>query len=393
MESGEDSWQSRLPRYIGPYAVEDRLGLGGMGVVVGGRHRLLGRRVAIKIRHRGRDDDEDEDLLSRRFRQGAVLQSELDHAHIARVYDYLESPTLQAIVMQYVDGGSVEQLLRDRRGPLEVTQAVRIAIHAAEALDYAHRRGMVHRDVKPGNLMLAGSPAGTDVRVTDFGVAKQLGKSLDLTLAGANVGTLWYMPPEQFNHEAPTPRFDVYGLGATLYEMLTGHIPFRSPDHAELFRRFLDGVPAPAIRSRNPQVPEVLAAVVDLALELDASRRLPSSAVFALLLRAVALRLGVLPEDEAAQALHGRCRRAGDLACVDALATSPRLEIQAALAEIGLDEEVLETGPPTAVVHRPSIDEEEDGVTLANGPLPPPAHHDDDDDDRTVIMGEPDDDG
>jgi serine/threonine-protein kinase len=393
VEPGEDGWQSRLPRYIGPYAVEDRLGVGGMGVVVGGRHRLLGRRVAIKIRHRGRDGDDDEDLLARRFRQGAVLQSELDHAHIARVYDYLESPTLQAIVMQYVDGGSVEQLLRDRHGPLEVEQAVRVAIHAADALDYAHRRGVVHRDVKPGNLMLAGSPLGTDVRVTDFGVAKQLGKSLDLTLAGANVGTLWYMPPEQFNHEAPTPRFDVYGLGATLYEMLTGHIPFRSADHAELFRRFLDGVPPPPIRSRNPKVPEMLAAVVDLALDLDASKRLQSTAAFALLLRAVALRLGVVPEAETARSLHTRCRRAGDLACVDRLATSPRVELCAALAEIGFEDEraVIDTGPPDVVPHRPSIDEEEDGVTLANGPFPPPPHPDDDDDDRTVVMGTPDD--
>lgn len=376
--------QNRLPRFIGPYAVEEKIGTGGMGVVVAGRHRLLGRPVAIKVRHRGREADED--LLAERFRQGAILQADLDHPHIARVYDYLESPTLQAIVMQRLDGGSIEQLLRDRKGPLDPAIALRVAIGAADALDHAHGRGVIHRDVKPANLMLAGDAERGDVRVTDFGVAKQLRRSPDLTMAGANVGTLWYMPPEQFNHEAPTPRVDVYGLGATLYEMLTGHIPFKAPDHAELFRRFLDGEPPPPVLERNPAVPPALAGVVEQALALDPAERVPSAATLGLLLRAVAVREGLSAEAAATRWLHGRCRRAGELACLAALPDAVRADLEAVLADIGTEDEP-QGGPITAVRPAPFpalIDEEDDGATLAGD-----IFGDDDDEDRTMVMDRP----
>jgi serine/threonine protein kinase len=197
------------------------------------------------------------------------------------------------------------------------------------------------------------------------------------------------MPPEQFNRETPTPRVDVYGLGATLYEMLTGHIPFKSADHAELFRRFLDGVPPPPIRERNPRVPTALAAVVELALELEAARRVPTAAALSLLLRAVAWRQGLLPDSESTRALHARCRRGGDLACMDALDAAARGEIRAALTEIGTGDALDDfDGPVTAVIrHVPTIDEEEDGVTLAGDAFPSPP--DDEDDDRTVVMDGP----
>ncbi|MCB9529842.1 MAG: serine/threonine-protein kinase [bacterium] len=292
---------ARLPRFIGPYSVEGRLGTGGMGIVLYARHRLLGREVAVKIRHRG--ENQDEHLLAERFRQGAILQAELDHPHVARVYDYLESPMFQAIVMEYLPGGSLEDKLRSVDGPLPIPMAIDIGIRSADAMAYAHRRTVVHRDIKPANLMMVDADDPGSVRITDFGVAKALERSPDLTVAGANVGTLWYMPPEQFNHEKPTPLADVYSLGATIYEMLTGQIPFEAPDTSEIFRRFLDGVPPPPILGRNPFVPPTVAAVVETALALKPEARIPSAAVLALLLRAVAEGEGITIEDTAGRRL------------------------------------------------------------------------------------------
>lgn len=296
----------RLPRFIGPYLVEGRLGTGGMGIVLLARHRLLGREVAVKIRHRGQGHDEH--MLVERFREGAKLQADLDHVHIARVYDYLESPAMQAIVMEYLPGGSLEDRLRSMDGPLPIPMAIDIGIRAADAMAYAHKRNVVHRDIKPANLMMVRADEPDTVRITDFGVAKSLEHGPDLTIAGANVGTLWYMPPEQFNHEKPTPLADVYSLGATTYEMLTGQIPFEAPDTSEIFRRFLDGVPPPPILGRNPFVPPTVAAVVETALALKPEARIPSAAVLALLLRAVAEGEGIKVRDTIGQKLLGQTR-------------------------------------------------------------------------------------
>ncbi len=320
----------RLPRFIGPYLVEGRLGTGGMGIVLLARHRLLGREVAVKIRHRGQAQDEQ--MLADRFREGAKLQAELDHAHIARVYDYLESPALQAIVMEYLPGGSLEDRLRRIDGPLSIPMAIDIGIRAADAMAYAHRRTVVHRDLKPANMMMVTADDPSTVRITDFGVAKSLEHSPDLTVAGANVGTLWYMPPEQFNHEKPTPLADVYSLGATIYEMLTGQIPFEAPDTSEIFRRFLDGVPPPPILGRNPFVPPTVAAVVETALALKPEARIPSAAVLALLLRAVAEGEGIKVEDTVGQRLLAQARKSEIRRILTGLGGSIGREVGQALA-------------------------------------------------------------
>ena len=290
---------SRHPAVVGPYRVEAMLGVGGMGEVLRGRHELLGRVVAIKLRTRTRTTDEDR--LAERFRHTACLQGELDHPAIARVYDYLELPRHQALVLEYLGGGCIADLLVT--GPIPIASSVEMAIRAAEALHYAHLRGVVHRDIKPANLMLVDADRPDSIRITDYGVAKTTDRSPDLTVAGANVGTLWYMSPEQFNHEAPTPGFDIYSLGATIYELLTGSIPFEGKDTAEIFRRFLDGVPAPPITDRNPAVPPTLATVVEAAMALDRHDRVPTAAVLALLLRAVAEREGLGLSDAAARRL------------------------------------------------------------------------------------------
>lgn len=270
-----------------------------MGEVLRARHEALGRVVAIKLRARTRGGDEI--TLSERFRHTASLQGELDHPGIARVYDYIEQPGFQALVLEYLGGGSLADLVA--QGPVPVAAAVEMGIRTAEALHFAHQRGVVHRDIKPANLMLVQADRPDTVRITDFGVAKTTDRSPHLTVVGANVGTVWYMSPEQFNHEDPTPSFDIYSLGATLYEMLTGHIPFEGKDTAEVFSRFLDGVPPPSLVGRNPRVPVSLATVVEAAMALDPADRVPTAAIFALLLRAVAEREGLGLSDAAARRL------------------------------------------------------------------------------------------
>ncbi len=280
---------SQLPNRIGPYAIEHVLDHGGTSAVLMGRHRWLDRAVAVKLRVRGHG--EDEAVLAERFRLGAVLQAELDHPNIARVFDYIESPSHQALILEYLGGGSVEAALQG--GPLPVGEALTIAIHAALALEHSHARGVVHRDIKPGNLLYGDRSRPAEIRVNDYGVARSQHLSRSLSRPGANVGTMWYMPPEQFDGAAPTPLVDIYALGTTLYEMLCGQLPFDRVATAEIFRRFLDRVPPPPLRGRNPDVPPTIAAVVESTLALSASGRIPSAGTLAVVLRAVAEREGI----------------------------------------------------------------------------------------------------
>lgn len=321
-----------LPGAIGPYLIEAQIGTGASAVVARARHGLLGRRVALKIRYRRASSDEHR--IAERFRQGAVLQCELDHPHILRVLDYVETHELQALVMEHLGGGSVEDRLRALGGPVPIADAVEIAIRAAEALGHGHDRGVVHRDVKPANLMLVDSNDPATVRVTDFGVARSMDSTRELTMAGANVGTLWYMPPEQFNNEPPTPSADIYALGATLYEMLTGTLPFVAAETAQIFRRFLDGVPPPPIRERNPAVPATLAVLVEAALMLRPEQRPPSAAAFSLMLRAVAEREVMSTDDGAVRRLLGRCDEAAVRRALERLPGEPGRAVADAVASL-----------------------------------------------------------
>ncbi|MCB9524426.1 MAG: serine/threonine protein kinase [Myxococcales bacterium] len=376
---------AHLPNRIGPYAVEHVLDHGGTSAVMLARHRRLDRAVAIKLRHRGRT--EDEGVLAERFRLGAILQADLDHPNIARVFDYIESDAHQALILEYLGGGSVESALQ--AGPLPIADAVTVAIHAGLALEYGHGRGVVHRDIKPGNLMFADRDRPAEVRVNDYGVARSQRLSRDLTRPGANVGTVWYMPPEQFDGGTATPLVDVYALGSTLYEMLCGVLPFERVETAEIFRRFLDKVPPPPLRRRNPEVPPTLAAVVEATLALDPQRRIPSAGTLAVVLRAVAEREGVVLGDGGErQALEGPAMH--DLRAVAATFDGPLAgEVLAALSVF----EARVAGIPSvqlegslAVGGSALLDQMvADGSTaLVQGELTP--FDDDDDDDHTLIM-------
>ena len=277
--------RGQLPATIGNYRVDEQVGLGAMGIVARARHQVLGREIAIKMRFP--ENRSDDILLAERFRQGAILQSELNHRHIAQVLDYYETSAYQAIAMEFLSGGSLEAHLKQAGGQLDVSDVLEIGIRLANALAYAHNQGIIHRDIKPGNIMLAQPDDLASIRLTDYGVAKAPDRSPDITVVGANVGTIVYVAGTvEWEHALPAS--DVYSLGATLYELLTGHIPFDKPETSEVFRRFLDGVPLPPIQGRNVSVPESVAAIVEQTLALDIESRLGSAATVSVLFRIAA---------------------------------------------------------------------------------------------------------
>jgi len=350
-----------LPESVAGHHVGERVGLGAMGLVVRGEHLALGRQVAIKFRFRAARTDED--LLAERFRQGAIRQSEISHPGIAQLYDFIEGDDYQAIIMEFLAGGSVEGWIR-RSGQLPMSAAIEVAIRVCDAMAFAHEAGVIHRDIKPGNLLLGAELDPSTVKVTDFGVAKAPERSPDITVIGANVGTIWYMPPEQLSSQAHVdPRVDVYAIGATLYEMLTGHVPFNKPDAAEVFRRFLDGEPLPPIVDRNPHVPATIVAIVNAALDMDPDQRVPSAAALGALLRSAARQEGLVYP----ASLDEMAREATRDACIgQALALLPD-EVRSDIA-FGVRATEIERGSPTQSLDVVTLTTSEAHLTV---PKPP----------------------
>ena len=185
---------------------------------------ILERTVAVKILAEHLSDDE---RFVARFRREALAVAKLIHPNIVQVYDTGVDEGRHYIVMEYVEGRSGAQILQ-RQGPVEPETAAEIGIQACAGLDYAHRRGIIHRDVKPGNLMIVGGPVGggeMTVKLTDFGIARAI-EQTRITQVGSVVGTAAYLAPEQVRGEEATPATDVYALGVVLYQFLTGRLPY-----------------------------------------------------------------------------------------------------------------------------------------------------------------------
>src|SRR6201999_2443957 len=196
------------------------------------------------------------------------------------------------IVMEYVAGRSGAQLLQ-RHGPVDAETAAEIGMQACAGLDYAHRRGIIHRDVKPGNLMITGNPVGpgdTVVKLTDFGIARAI-EQTRITQVGSVVGTAAYLSPEQVRGDEATPGTDFYALGVVLYQFLTGRLPYEGSSLAELAVRQQNEKPLPP-STYNSEVPEPLSAAVLRALEGDTNRRYASADEFA-----TGLQMGLEGED------------------------------------------------------------------------------------------------
>jgi eukaryotic-like serine/threonine-protein kinase len=265
---------ARLSEALGDaYTIEGEVGRGGMGVVYRARDERLQRRVAIKVLPPELAFQKD---IRERFTREAQTAAKLSHPHIVPIHTVGEGQGLVYFVMGYVDGESVAGRIR-RRGKLPVEEARRIMSEAADALSAAHALSIIHRDIKPDNILLEGSRGR--VMVTDFGIAKALSSSSGATLTGAGVaiGTPAFMSPEQAAGEREIDgRSDVYSLGVVSYQMLTGELPFTAPTVAGILMKQITE-PAPDLRGRRPDVPEDLALAVSRCLEKDPENRWPSA--------------------------------------------------------------------------------------------------------------------
>jgi serine/threonine-protein kinase len=258
----------------GRYELGDRLGSGGMSNVYRATDLILERTVAVKILAEHLSDDE---RFVARFRREALAVAKLIHPNIVQVYDTGVDEGRHYIVMEYVEGRSGAQILQ-RQGPLDPETAAEAGIQACAGLDYAHRRGIIHRDVKPGNLMVVGGPVGggpMTVKLTDFGIARAI-EQTRITQVGSVVGTAAYLAPEQVRGEEATPATDVYALGVVLYQFLTGRLPYEGSSLAELAVRQQNERPLPP-GAYNDEVPETLGGAVLRALEGDPARRYASA--------------------------------------------------------------------------------------------------------------------
>jgi eukaryotic-like serine/threonine-protein kinase len=273
----------------GRYETGDRLGTGGMSSVYKATDRILERTVAVKILAEHLHDDE---RFVARFKREALAVAKLIHPNIVQVYDTGVDQGRHYIVMEYVEGRSGAQILQ-KQGPVDPEIAAEIGIQACAGLDYAHRRGIIHRDVKPGNLMIVGGPVGGGemiVKLTDFGIARAA-EQTRITQVGSVVGTAAYLAPEQVRGEEATPATDVYALGVVLYQFLTGRLPYEGSSLAELAVRQQNEKPLPP-STYDSSIPEPLGAAVLRALEDDPNRRYASAEELA-----TGLRMGLEGED------------------------------------------------------------------------------------------------
>ena len=253
---------------LGPYEVEAPAGSGGMGVVYRARDTRLDRLVALKL------------LLPRtvsdpharaRFEREAKIVSQLDHPHICTLFDVGTHEGMDFLVMEYVDGLTLRDVIR-RQGQMVATRAAEIGADIAAALHFAHVGGVIHRDVKPGNVLITSS----QVKVTDFGIARAGDPAESLTQAGAVMGTATYFSPEQAQGHVVDPRTDVYSLGVVLYEMVAGRPPFTGDNPVSIAYQHVREDPVPLSR-HNPDVPPAFEAIVAKAMAKNRANRYSSA--------------------------------------------------------------------------------------------------------------------
>jgi eukaryotic-like serine/threonine-protein kinase len=271
---------AQLTEIAGRYRIERRLGAGGMSTVFLAQDTVLERPVAVKLLAEHLADDE---AFVARFQREALSAARLQHPNVVQVFDYgLDASSHRHfIVMEFVDGPSCADLLRDRKR-LDVEEAVRIVRDACHGLDYAHRAGVVHRDVKPGNLLVAADSGTT--KLADFGIAKAA-EQTRITQVGSVLGTAAYLSPEQAHGDEAGPRSDTYSLGVCAYQLLTGRLPHEYGSLTELALKQREE-PVEPISGLRPEVPLALDLAIRVSLERDPAGRYDTALDFARALEA-----------------------------------------------------------------------------------------------------------
>jgi serine/threonine-protein kinase len=264
------------------YHILKKLGEGGMGAVYLGEHVKMGRKSAIKVM--AASMSQDPDAISR-FNREAANASRISHPNVCQIYDFGETPDgLIYLAMEYIEGQALKDVI-EKEGALPPTRAAQILRQSADALQAAHDLGIVHRDIKPDNIMVVQGKDGTDIaKVVDFGIARAVGgdePGQKVTKTGLVVGTPEYMSPEQLSGDKLDGRTDIYSLAMVLYRMLTGTLPFQADSAQELMIKRLTDEPVPLEVSRpDLQFPPKLQLVMNTALARDPNERYQSAAEF-----------------------------------------------------------------------------------------------------------------
>ncbi|UGS33685.1 protein kinase domain-containing protein [Capillimicrobium parvum] len=256
----------------GRYRLDAQIGSGGMSTVFRAFDTVLERPVAIKLMHREMSSDSDQ---LERFRREARAVAQLNHPHIVQVIDAGEDDNTPYIVLEYIEGQTLKDCIR-RKGRLPIPEAIAYAIEIARALEAAHARAIVHRDVKPQNVLIDSEGSA---KVTDFGIARTLTEE-GLTADGRVLGTTDYVSPEQALGHPVTGQSDIYSLGIVLYEMLTGEVPFRGENQVAVAMKHVRE-DLPDVSMRRPEISTALAAVVDHATAKELERRYQDAASLA----------------------------------------------------------------------------------------------------------------
>ncbi|MEK7408736.1 MAG: protein kinase [Acidobacteriota bacterium] len=270
---------------VGDYEIIGILGAGGMGQVYKVRNVISDRHEAMKVLL---PDLEHQPELADRFLREIKVLAALDHPNIAALRTALRSGNQLVMIMELVEGISLEE--RMRQGPIPIPEVIDCFSQALSALSYAHSRNVIHRDIKPANIMV--TPGGA-VKLMDFGIAKATGDR-QLTKTGTTIGSLYYMSPEQVSGAPLDPRSDLYSVGVTLYEVLTGTRPFQGDSDFSIMAAHLDGQFTPPIQV-NPALPPELNEIVLLAINKDPARRFQSADAFRAALASVGKKPGVAP--------------------------------------------------------------------------------------------------
>jgi len=265
---------------VGNYKITEKIGEGGMGAVYRGVDMMLEREVAIKAL---RPELGSQPAVVERFRSEAVTLAKLNHPNIATLYNFFRQGDHFFMVLEFVRGATLDRIINEH-GAMSCEQAITMFAQVLEGIDHAHRFGVVHRDIKPGNVML--TQTGT-LKVLDFGIARVLGTSR-MTKTGHLIGTIEYMSPEQVRGQETDARSDIYSLGMLLYEMLTGRVPFSTDSEFELMKSQVEAIPPPP-RDFAPHIPDAIEEAILKSLAKRPEDRFQTAGDF----RAVLLAAGV----------------------------------------------------------------------------------------------------